>query len=134
VADLLEHQRPQLQHRAAIIEAPPRCAPAQSGQAGHQQLISDQLAQRGLRREHARLVGALRLKMAGIVALGKLVGAEQIGWAIGQAAAGPCPTPGRIKVLQSVRDAPVRGEAQPAPRPWARRSPPRPEVGLGPRR
>jgi len=59
VADPLEHQRPQLQHRAAIIEAPPRCAPAQSGQAGHQQLISDQLAQRGLRREHARLVGAV---------------------------------------------------------------------------
>jgi len=34
-------------------------AAVRRGQAGHQQLISDQLAQRGLRREHARLVGAV---------------------------------------------------------------------------
>jgi len=60
VATLLEQQRPQIQQRAAVIKSTPALR-AREGvkQAGHQQLISDELARRGLPPERARLVGAV---------------------------------------------------------------------------
>ncbi|HZZ48189.1 MAG TPA: TetR/AcrR family transcriptional regulator [Pseudonocardia sp.] len=60
VAALLEHQRSELRHRAAIIEATPALrARDRVKQAGHQQLISEHLTRRGLGAEHSRLAGAV---------------------------------------------------------------------------
>lgn len=54
------HNGPQIQQRAAVIESTPALQ-AREGvkQAGHQQLISDELARHGLHPERARLVGAV---------------------------------------------------------------------------
>jgi AcrR family transcriptional regulator len=60
VAGLFAHRRDVLQHRAAIIEATPALRARDCAKlAGHQKLISEHLARRGLPAEHARLLGSI---------------------------------------------------------------------------